>query len=575
MPQLNTTVNKTHTYDAIVIGSGMSGGWAAKELCEKGLNTLVLEKGRMVNHVEDYPTMGMDAWDFEHRGGLSLEDQKKHHIQIRSGFVGEGNKHFTTNDLENPYIEKQRFDWIRGNQTGGRSLLWGKHCYRWSDLDFEANAKQGIAVDWPIRYRDIESWYTYVEKFVGISGEKLGLSHLPDGYFLPPMELNCLEKHFKASVQQRYKGQRHVTIGRVAHLTEPQPWHLELGRGKCQNRNRCSRGCPYGAYFSSNSATLPAANRTGKFAIRPNSVVQSILLDEKTNRATGVRVIDSETKEVVEFYAKIVFCCASTLATTQILLNSTSARFPNGMGNDSGELGRNVMDHHYRVGAMGSYEGMEDQYYKGRRPTGLFIPRYVNIDEKSKNDNFLRGYDYQGGSHERANWGRGVNEAGVGAAFKDTLLKPGGWGLSLMAFGEVLPYRDNTATLDKEQKDQWGLPLLVMDAGIKENELKMREKMKTDAAEMLESAGFKDITMFDHAGGLGVGVHEMGTARMGRDPKTSVLNGHNQIHAVPNVFVTDGSCMTSSSCVNPSITYMALTARAVDFAVGELKKRNL
>ncbi len=479
-----------------------------------------------------------------------------------------------TNDLENPYIEEKRFDWIRGNQTGGRSLLWGKHCYRWSEMDFTANAREGIAVDWPVRYKDIEPWYTYVEKFVGISGEKLGLDHLPDGYFLPPMELNCLEKHFKKEVEQKFKN-RHVTIGRVAHLTEPQPWHLEIGRGKCQYRNRCSRGCPYGAYFSSNAATLPVANKTGNFAIRPNSVAHSIIYDEKTQRATGVRVVDAESKEMIEFYAKIIFCCASTLSSTQVLLNSTSDRFPNGMGNDSGELGHNLMDHHYRVGAMGTYDGMEEDYYKGRRPTGIFIPRFVNLNEETKNPNFLRGYDYQGAGGDRANWGRGNGEAGVGAAFKESLFKPGGWSLALMGFGETLPYHENHVRLDKDKKDQWGLPLLVFNADIKENELKMREQIKADAKDMLESAGFQDVFTFDNAGGLGVGVHEMGTARMGLDPKTSVLNGNNQIHAVPNVFVTDGAFMTSANCVNPSITYMAFTARAVDFAVKELNKQNI
>ena len=574
MANLNTIVNKTHRYDAIVIGSGMSGGWAAKELTEKGLNTLVLEKGRMVNHVEDYPTMMQDHWDMEHRGGLSYEDQQKYHIQTRSGFVGESTKHFFTNDLEDPYTETKRFDWIRGNHTGGRSLTWGKHCYRWSDLDFTANAREGIAIDWPIRYADIAPWYSYVEKFVGISGEKLGLDHLPDGEFLPPIPLNCLESHFGKEIKKKY-GNRYVTPGRVAHLTEPQPWHLELGRGQCQNRNRCARGCPYGAYFSSNAATLPAANRTGKFAIRPNSVVQSILYDEKTGRATGVRIVDRETKEASEFYANLIFCCASTMATSQILLNSTSGRYPNGLGNDSGELGHNIMDHHYHVGAMGSYDGFEDQYYKGRKPAGLFIPRYVNLDEKSKNPNFLRGYDYQGAGAGRGNWGSGVSEPGIGAAFKESLFKPGGWGMGLMGFGEVLPYHDNKVTLDRAKKDQWGIPTLVFDAEFKQNELAMRKQIMADAAEMLEASGMKNITTFDYSGGIGVGVHEMGTARMGRDPKTSVLNGNNQVHGIPNLFVTDGACMTSSSCVNPSITYMALTARAVDFATKAMNRKDL
>ena len=573
MANLNTEINKSHTYDVIVIGSGISGGWAAKEFAEKGLKTLVLEKGRMVNHVEDYPTMLQDPWELPHRGALTDQDKKDYHIQIRSGFVGESTKHFFTKDVNDPYVEKKRFDWIRGNHVGGRSITWGKQVYRWSDLDFEANAKDGIAIDWPIRYKDLESWYTYVEKFVGVSGEKLGLPHLPDGYFLPPMELNCLEKHFRKEMEQKFK--RPVTVGRVAHLTEPKPWHLALGRGQCQNRNRCSRGCPYGAYFSSNSATLPAANKTGNFSIRPNSVVHSIILDDKKKRAKGVKIIDSETKQEVEFYAKVIFCCASTLGTAQILLNSKSIRFPNGLGNDSGELGHNLMDHHYRVGAMGSHDGFEDQYYKGRRPNGLFIPRYVNLDEKTKNSNFIRGYDFQGAGAGRGDWGSGVNTEGVGAAFKDSLFKPGGWGMALMGFGEVLSYHDNKVELDPEKKDQWGIPLLVFDAEIKDNERKMREQIKKDAAEMLESAGFKNVKTFDNAGGLGVGVHEMGTARMGKDPKTSVLNGNNQVHAVPNLFVTDGACMTSASCVNPSITYMALTARAAHFAVNELKKRNL
>nr|WP_293834435.1 GMC family oxidoreductase [uncultured Arsenicibacter sp.] len=570
MSNLNTTVNKTHTYDAIVIGSGISGGWAAKELCEKGLKTLVLERGRMVNHVEDYPTANLEHWEFPHRGALTDEDKQAYHIQTRSGFVNETNKHFFNNDLDAPYTETKRFDWIRGNQVGGRSLMWGKQCYRWSDLDFEANAKEGIAIDWPIRYKDIEPWYTYAEKFVGISGEKLGLPHLPDGYFLPPMEMNCLEKHVRKQIESKFKG-RHMTVGRVAHLTEPQPWHLELGRAQCQYRNRCSRGCPYGAYFSSNAATLPAANLTKNLTVRPGSAVHSIIFDDKTQRATGVRIVDTETKEMVEFYAKIIFCNASTLGTTSILLNSTSTRFPNGMGNDSGELGHNLMDHHYRLGAMGGYEGFEDQYYKGRRPNGIFIPRFRNLDAATRTDKFLRGYDYQGAAG-RGNWGRGVNTEGVGGAFKDSLLDPGGWGMSLVGFGECLPYHENHVTLNQDKKDKWGLPTLTIDAEFKDNEMKMREQIKTDAVEMLEAAGLKNVTPFDYSGGIGVGVHEMGTARMGRDPKTSVLNGNNQIHAVPNVFVTDGACMTSSSCVNPSITYMALTARAVDFAVNESKK---
>ena len=568
MPHFILQTNESHTYDAIVIGSGISGGWAAKELCEKGLKTLVLERGRMVRHVTDYPTMNHEHWDFEHRGRLSYEDTRKYHIQVRSGFINEANKHFHVNDVENPYTEIKRFDWIRGDQVGGRSLLWGKQCYRWSDLDFEANAKEGIGIDWPIRYKDIENWYTYVEKYVGISGEKLGLPHLPDGHFLPPMELNCLEKHVKARIESEFK-ERYLTIGRVAHLTEPMN-----GRGKCQYRNRCSRGCPFGAYFSSNAVTLPAADATGNLTLRPDSAVHSIIYDAQTGKASGVRIVDTVTLETTEFYARIIFLNASTLGSTSILLNSTSDRFPNGMGNDSGELGHNLMDHHYRLGAMGSYEGFEDQYYKGRRPNGIYIPRYRNLNEQTRHPDFLRGYGYQGGGG-RDNWGGGVNSEGIGADFKENLFKPGGWGMTLVGFGECLPYHENKVTLNRDLKDKAGLPTLAFDCEFKTNEMAMRKHIQADAAEMLEKAGFKNISTFDHAGGIGVGVHEMGTARMGRDPKTSVLNGNNQVHAVPNVFVTDGACMTSSSCVNPSITYMALTARAVDFAVQEMKFNRL
>jgi choline dehydrogenase-like flavoprotein len=557
-----------NTYDAIVIGSGISGGWAAKELCEKGLKTLVLEKGRMVLHGVDYPTMNTDPWDFPNRGQLTPDELKKYHVQIRSGFINEANKHFYTDDESNPYIEEKPFDWIRGNQVGGRSLLWGKQCYRWSDLDFEANAKEGIAIDWPIRYKDIEEWYTYVEKYVGVSGQKMGLQHLPDGYFLPPMELNTIEKHVKARIEEKFPG-RYMTIGRAAHLTEPLN-----GRGKCQYRNRCSRGCPYGAYFSSNAVTLPAAEKTGKLTIRPYSIAHSIIYDDQKGKATGVRVIDSETNEAIEFFAPIIFCNASTLGSTFILLNSTSARFPNGLGNDSGELGHNLMDHHYRIGASGTYDGFEDKYYSGRRPNGIYIPRYHNIDEKTKTKDFLRGFGYQGGG-SRTGWSKGINDAGFGAAFKDELMTPGQWTMGIGGFGECLPYHDNKVTLNHDKKDKWGQPLLSINCEFKENEMTMRKYMAADAVEMLEASGIKNVTVFDNMGGPGVGVHEMGTARMGRDPKTSVLNAFNQVHAVPNVFVTDGACMTSSACQNPSITYMALTARAVDHAVTELKKRNL
>ncbi len=571
MANLNTNLKKENTYDAIVIGSGISGGWAAKELCEKGLQTLVMERGRMVEH-GDYPTANLDFWDLPNRGKISEEDIKKQAKQNRTGYtVHPARKHFFVNDLENPYSETKRFDWIRGYHVGGRSLMWGRHCYRWSDLDFEANAKEGVAVDWPIRYADIAPWYDYVETFVGISGQKEGLSQLPDGKFLPPMEMNCVEKDFRKSVAKNFDG-RTITIGRVAHLTEPQKIHGT--RGKCQMRNRCMRGCPYGAYFSSNSATLPAADATGNLWIRPHSIVQEIIYDKETKKATGVRITDAETNEVEEFYAKVIFCNASTLGSTQILMNSKSERFPDGMGNDSGALGHYLMDHHFKAGASASIEGYEDQYYKGRRPNSLYIPRFRNLDAKSKAKNYTRGFGYQGGA-ARSNWQRLVSEYGFGEEVKNQGFEPGGWGIGFTGFGETLPYEENKVTLNMDLRDKWGLPTLTFDCEFKENELNMQNDMMNDCAEMLEAAGYKNVSTHNGKSFPGLGIHEMGTARMGRDPKTSVLNKHNQIHAVKNVFVTDGACMTSSACQNPSITYMALTARAVDYAVSELKKQNL
>jgi choline dehydrogenase-like flavoprotein len=564
---LNGQGKKANTYDAIVIGSGISGSWAAKELCEKGLKTLVLERGRLVKHVEDYTTANLDVWDLENRGALTPTEKKAQHKQIRTGFVGKDEKHFFVNDEEHPYEEEKRFDWIRGYQTGGRSLIWGRHCYRWSDLDFEANTKEGIAVDWPIRYKDIEPWYDHVERFVGVSGQKLGLKQLPDGQFLKPMDLNCLEAEVKKRVEKKFPG-RVITIGRVAHLTEP----LEgsIGRGTCQFRNRCGRGCPYGAYFSANAVTLPAAERTGNMTLRPHSIVHEVMYDNGTGKATGVRIVDEETKESIEYFAPIIFLNASTVGSTSILLNSKSERFPNGMGNDSGELGHNMMDHHYFAGASGKYSGMQDGYYQGRRPNGVYIPRYRNIDEASNTDAFLRGFGYQGEAH-RDSWGRGIAEQGFGPEFKEAMTKPGDWTMIINGFGECLPYHENKMYLHPSKKDQWGLPLVVFDAEFKENELQMREQIKTDAAEMLEAGGLNNVETFDEIGGVGKGIHEMGTARMGRDARTSVLNKYNQIHAVPNVYVTDGASMTSSACVNPSITYMALTARAVDHAVKNAK----
>lgn len=563
------------TYDAIVVGSGISGGWAAKELSEKGLKTLVLERGRNVRHGE-YPTAGNDPWDYEAGERVQPEEVAKHYEkQSRTGYtVRQSNKHWFVKDDEHPYSEVKRFDWMRGYHTGGRSIMWGRQSYRLSDLDFEANAKEGIAVDWPIRYADLAPWYDYVETFAGVSGQAEGLPQLPDGKFLPPMELNCVEKELKKGIAANFDD-RLLTIGRTAHLTEPNP-EIHGTRGKCQFRNRCIRGCPFGAYFSSNAATLPAAEATGNMTLRPHSVVHSLIYDASTKRATGVRVIDGETGEQHEFFAKIIFLNASALGSTFILMNTITDAFPDGLGSSSGQLGRNLMDHHFKVGARGTWDGHEDQYYKGRRPNGFYIPRFRNINAATKRDDYLRGFGYQGGG-SRTNWMRGVAELDMtlGADFKDALVQPGPWQLGMNGFGECLPYEDNRVYLNLDVKDIHGLPTLTMDAEFKDNEMAMRKDMATSAAEMLEAAGFKDVETYDDGSYPGLGIHEMGTARMGRDPKTSVLNEWNQVWDAPNVFVTDGAAMTSAGCQNPSLTYMALTARAADYAVQELKKMNL
>ena len=558
-----------NTYDAIVIGSGISGGWAAKELCEKGLKTLVLERGRDVKH-GDYPTAMKESWEFEGRTKLPPAELAKQEKQARTGYTTHpASAHWFVNDQENPYSETKRFDWMRGYHVGGRSLLWGRQSYRLGDLDFEANAREGIAVDWPLRYADISPWYDYVERFAGISGTRDGLPHLPDGEFLPPMEMNCLEQHVRGRIAESFGG-RPMIIGRVANLTVP-----HLGRGNCQYRNRCIRGCPYGAYFSSNSSTLPAAAATGNLTLRPFSIVHQLIYDKERKRATGVRIIDAETHQVVEYFAKVIFCCASAVASTAILLNSTSDRFPNGFGNDSGELGHNLMDHHFKVGAAGLYDGFSDRYYKGQRANGIYVPRFRNLDRKTARKDYLRGFGYQG-SAARTDWSRSIAELNLfGASLKADLIAPGPWRFGMGAWGECLPYHSNRLHLNTALRDKWGQPTVTFDCEWKENEYAMRKDMKASALEMLEAAGLKDVSPFDDPLAPGLCIHEMGTARMGRDPATSVLNGFNQVHASPNVFVTDGACMTSSSCVNPSLTYMALTARACDHAVSELKKQNL
>lgn len=560
-------MEKQH-YDAIVVGSGISGGWAAKELAEKGFRTLVIERGHEVVHGKDYTTDFSHPWSFEHRGKVN-EDlaERDYSIQKKCYAFSELNRDRFINDRENPYIQVKPFDWIRGNGTGGRSQLWGRQTYRWSDLDFEANANDGNGVDWPIRYADIEPWYDYVEEFAGISGNRDGIPHLPDGNFLPAMEMNCVELEVKAKIEKAFPG-RHMIIGRAAHLTQPKPVHLALGRGQCQYRNQCHRGCSFGGYFSSLSATLPAARKTGNLEIINNSIVKEVVYDAERGRASGVCIIDAQTKQERVLNARVIFLCASTLGTTQIMLNSRSEHFPNGIANSSGTLGRYLMDHTMVAGATGTVIGHEGSYYSGRRPNGIYIPRYRNLSEK--HPEFVRGYGFQGGAY-RDSWQRGAEDEGFGVALKEKLHNPGPWKFRLAGFGEMLPKAENKVELDKHKTDAFGLPQLKFDVAWSENEHLMRMDMVESAVAMLKAAGLVDVQGFlvDHAPGLA--IHEMGTARMGRNPKASVLNGHNQCHDVPNLFVTDGAAMASSACQNPSLTYMALTARAVDYAVKEMK----
>ena len=562
-------------YDAIVVGSGISGGWAAKELCENGLKTLVLERGRMVKHVEDYPTMNLDKWDLKHGGATPKKILDKHYDKQKRWGVSEFNRHFYNTDSEHDYDEIKTFDWIRGKQVGGRSLIWGRQTYRWSDLDFEANAKDGYGVDWPIRYKDIAPWYSYVEKFIGVSGESLKIPHLPDSEFLKPMELNCVENHLRKSLENNFKDGRLLTVGRVAHITEGRK--AGAGRASCQYRNRCSRGCPFGAYFSSVSSTIPAAESTRNLTLKANSIVAEVLYDKDKKKASGVRVIDAITKEETVYNSKIIFLCASAVASATILMQSKSEAFPNGMGNSSGELGHNIMDHQLGAGVSGTIDGYLDRYYIGRRPNGIYIPRFRNVNKKSEKVNFLRGYGYQGGAYRGSGWGwqESVPEYSYGKDLKENILKPGGCAFGMGGFGEVLPYHENHFFLNYDKLDQYGLPTIVFDAEFKENERLMKQDWLIQGQEMLEAAGFKNIKVFDGKAPIGRGIHEMGTARMGYDPKTSVLNRNNQLHEVLNVFVTDGACMTSAANQNPSLTYMALTARAANFAVGELKKQNI
>jgi choline dehydrogenase-like flavoprotein len=558
---------ETNVYDAIVVGSGISGGYAAKELTEKGLKVIMLERGRDVKHGVDYPSANKNPWDFTHRGGRTQDMIREYPVLKRDYPLNETNLDFWVKDSECPYTEVKRFDWFRGYHVGGRSLMWGRQSYRLCEDDFEANAREGIGTDWPIRYKDLAAWYDRVEKFAGISGSKEGLSVLPDGQFQPAMEMTCVEKDVAARITAHYKGQRRMIIGRVANLTSPLP-----GRTNCQYRNKCWLGCPFGAYFSTQSSTLPAAMATGNLTLRPLSIVTKILYDKDTQKATGVEVLDTENNQTYEYKAKIIFLNASTLNSTWILMNSATDVWTDGLGSNSGQLGHNLMDHHLGVRVNGWVEGYEDKYYYGRRPNGIYIPRFRNINGDKRD--YLRGFGYQGGG-SRGGWSRNVAELNIGSDLKEALTEPGRWTMGMGGFGEILPYYENKVTLDKSKTDKWGLNVLSIDCELKDNEKKMRKDMLNDGLEILEAAGVKDVTGYDGDGTPGRGIHEMGTARMGTDPKNSVLNKWNQVWEAKNVFVTDGSFMTSASCVNPSLTYMAVTARAADYAVSELKKGNL
>ena len=556
-----------HSYDAIVVGSGISGGWAAKELTEKGLRVLLLERGRNVEHIKDYVNATRAPWDYPHRGGRTHDMVRRYPVLSRDFPLNEKNLDWWASDEDSPYTEVKRFDWYRGYQVGGRSLMWGRCSFRWSDLDFEANTREGIAVDWPIRYADIAPWYSHVERFAGIAGSRERLPQLPDGEFQPEMPLNCAEALLAERLTGLYDGRRRLISSRTANLTRPLP-----GRSPCQYRDACWLGCPYGAYFSTQSSTLPAAMATGRLTLKVFAIASEVLFDRERKRATGVRVIDALTNEATDYSAPIIFLCASTLNSAWLLMRSATDVWPGGLGSSSGELGHNLMDHHFRAGAEGRIDGLEDKSVYGRRPNPSYIPRYRNLFGDKRP--YLRGFGYEGGAG-RQSWSRAVAELGVGGAFKDAMAEPGQWTIGATAFGEMLPSHANRVTLDDTRKDKWGLPVLKIDCATGENERLMRRDMMTDMAEMLSAAGVKDVDTFDHGYYPGMGIHEMGTARMGRDPRTSVLNAHNQVWDAPNVFVTDGACMASTACQNPSLTYMALTARAADHAVRELNRRNL
>lgn len=572
MPNFNIDSVKDRTFDAIVVGSGISGGWSAKELTGKGLRTLLLERGRDVKHVTDYPTTMMNPWEFDHLGQITKELKDANPIASRCYAFNEDAAHFFVKDAEHPYVQEKPFDWIRGYQVGGKSLMWARGTQRWSQYDFEGPARDGFAVEWPINYADIAPWYSYVEKFAGISGNKDGLPQLPDGEFLPPHEQSCVEKHFTKEMAKHYNGSRPVIIGRCAHLTQPKEIHFQQGRGQCQNRNLCQRGCPYGGYFSSNSSTIPWAMRSGKLTMKTDSVVHSIIYDEKKGKATGVRVINAQTKEMTEYYARVIFLNAATLNTNLILLNSTSNRFQNGFGNDNGILGKYIAFHNFRTTISGEYEGFLDTTTEGIRPNGSYIPRFRNV-LKQETD-FLRGYAAGFSASRMTN----RDTSGIGEDLKESLnqTKFGNWRVGSHMMGETIPKESNYVALDKNLLDPWGIPQLKVSVAYDDNDEKMIKDFHEQLTEMYTKAGFTNIKTHDNPEKApGLDIHEMGGVRMGKDPKTSMLNKWNQFHNCKNVFVTDGACMTSNSTQNPSLTFMAITARAADYAVKEIKKGNL
>jgi choline dehydrogenase-like flavoprotein len=568
---LNTKAVAQNTYDAIVIGSGISGGWAAKELCDHGIKTLVLERGRNMEHIKDYPTATKNSWDFAHRGQLPNSVTKNNPVISRCYAYGEDTEHLFVKDNEHPYVQEKPFDWIRGYHVGGKSIMWGRACQRWSDFEFTAPKRYGYAVEWPIGYQDIAPWYSHVEYFAGICGSKDGLEALPDGDYLPPFEMNCVEKDMKQRISAHYKD-RFMVHARWAHLTEPREIHLQQGRGKCQARDLCTRGCPYGGYFSSVSSTLPWAKKTGHLTIRPFSVVHSILYDEKKGKATGVRIIDTNTKESIEYYAKIIFVNAACLNTNLVLLNSTSSRFPNGLGNDSGLLGKYMAFHNYRGSVHGVVEGYEDKYFYGRNPTSPIIANYRNLHKQDTD--FLGGYLTFVGASRRAAY-TGSDTEGIGADYKDAITEPGVWHAGMYMQGETIPKESNQVRLSKDLKDPWGIPQLITDVGYDDNDDKLVKDFLTQSAEMLDVAGVKKLRQHDTKQAPGLDIHEMGGCRMGKDPKTSLLNKWNQLHHCQNVFVTDGAAMTTTGNQSPTIFYMAMTARAANHAVEELKKQNI